>query len=128
MQVHNSNHKHMCKMEANQELSSLISLIEISESEAENGDDNRLISLIEVDESDAEVENEEEKWINRVKLTAVSRVVRNWRKCLGCNEKKNLCLPSKKMRQYFCKSRKIYIQQNDRVCKYHFQSQNWEKN
>lgn len=107
----------------NSEYSSLISLIEVSENEAENGDDNRLISLIEIDESDTE----EEKCGNVVKLTGISRVVRNWRKCFACNEKQNLCLPSKKMRQYFCKSKKIYIQKNDRVCKYHFQCQNWNE-
>lgn len=112
-------------MEANHnsESSSLISLIEVSENEAENGNHNRLNSLIEMDVSDAE----EEKCGNEVKLTNVSRAVRNWRKCLACNEKKNLCRPSKKMRQYICKSKKIYIQQNDRVCKYHFQCQNWDE-
>lgn len=90
-------------MEANQNSeSSLISLIEVSENQAENGDDNRLISLIEVDESDAE----EEKCDKVVKLNVVSRAVRNWRKCLACDEKKNLCRPSKKMRQYFSKSKK----------------------
>lgn len=31
------------------------------------------------------------------------------------------------MRQYICKSKKIYIQQNDRVCKYHSQRQNWDE-
>lgn len=82
----------------NSESSTLISLIEVSESQAENGDDNRLISLIEMDESDVEEEN----WGNRVKLTGVSRAVRNWRKCLACDEKKNLCRPSKRMREHFC--------------------------
>lgn len=115
----------MCKMESiqNSEYSSLISIIEVSENEAENGNDNRLISLIEMDESDAE----EEIFGNEVKLTGVSRAVRNWRKCLACDAKKNLCRPSKKMRQYICKSKKIYIQQNDRVCKYHSQRQNWDE-
>lgn len=115
----------------NSECSSLITLIEVSENEAENGSDNRLISLIEMDASDAEEEIEEEideeTCSNQIKLTSVNRAVRNWRKCLACDEKRNLCRPSKKMRQYICKSKKIYVQKNDRVCKYHFQCQNWDE-
>lgn len=111
------------KMESNQtaDNSSLISLIEISENEAENGNanNNQLIGIDEIEE--------EEKSCNEVKLKNMSRAIRNWRKCLGCEEKNNLHRPSKTMRLFFCKSKKIYIQENDRVCNYHSQCQNWNQ-
>lgn len=114
-------------MEVNQntDRSSLISLIAVSENEAENGNGSGLVSLIEVDESEGE--KEEEKYDSVVKLKNVRRAVRNWRKCLGCGEKKDLHLPSKEMRQYVCKSKQIYIQKNDRVCNDHAQRQNWNQ-
>lgn len=114
-------------MEVNQNIdrSSLISLISVSENEAENGNGSGLVSLIEVDESEAE--KEEKKFENVVKLKKVSRAIRNWRKCLGCGEKKDLQRPSKQIRQYICKSKQIYIQENDRVCNYHARRENWKQ-
>lgn len=105
----------------NSDNSSLISLIEVSESELENESVNQMVGLIEIEE------NRKEKKGNEVTLKNLQRAVRNWRKCLGCNEKENLHRPSKKMRLYFCKSKKIYIQENDRVCNYHTQCENWDK-
>lgn len=99
-------------MSAKTDSASLISLIEVSENEAEHGN-----------ESEREERNREVG----VKLKGVSRAIRNWRKCFACNEKKNLHRPSKEMRIYFCKSKKIYVQKNDRVCTYHAQSENWDQ-
>lgn len=101
--------------------SSLISIISVSESVAENG----LVSSIEM--NDSEEKEMKENGGNVVKLKNVTRAVRNWRKCLGCGEKKDLQRPSMQLRQYICKSKKIYIQKNDRVCKYHAQQQNWDR-
>lgn len=99
--------------------SSLISLIEVSEYNSENGS---MISLIEIDESE-----DDEPCVNEVKLKNVKRAVRNWRKCLACEIREHLHRPSKEMRFYICKSQKIYILENDRVCDYHAQSQNWDQ-
>lgn len=99
---------------------SLISLIEVSENEAENGRNDELLSLIEMQESEDDGRNE-------VKLKNMHRAIRNWRKCLACNEKKNLHRPSIEMRRYFCTMQKIYIEKNDRVCNFHFQRQNWSE-
>lgn len=105
---------------------SLISLIEVSENEAENGP--RLISLIEVDERGNQIAGKKlTKRTNSIKLKNINRVVRNWKKCLACNENKKLQRPSKYMRLYFCKSKKLYIQKNDRVCKYHAEQKNWDQ-
>lgn len=103
---------------------SLISLISVSENEAENGNDSRTISLIEVEESEGEEENQ--KYENIVQLKNMSRSVRNWRKCLACGEKKDLQRPSREMREFVCKSKQIYIQKNDRVCSFHAQRDNWD--
>lgn len=93
--------------------SSLISIVDVSENEAENG----------------KCESGEKKERRRcgIELKCVKRAVRNWRKCLdsGCEEKTNLHRPCKEMRQYFCRSEKIYIEKNDRACNYHVQPQNW---
>lgn len=94
------------KMQSNQSRNnSLISLIEVSEREAENGRSKNIQ--------------------NNIKLKNIRRVVRNWRKCLACNKRGNLHRPSKEMRLYFCRLKRIYIQENDRVCNYHLQRQNW---
>lgn len=76
----------MMEVDQNSDRSSLLSLIEVSENEAENGNGSEVFSLIEVDESEGE--KEEEKYGNEVELKNIKRSVRNWRKCLGCNEKK----------------------------------------
>lgn len=105
--------------------SELISLIDVSENEAENGNNDHLISLINMSES-VEEENESNKnnfMCDRIKLNFY-RVVRNWRKCLACGERKKLHRPSLQMRRYFC-TQKVYIQKNDRVCDFHFRSENW---
>lgn len=88
---------------------SLISLIEVSENESEN--------------DIAGSEYKENK--SNVVLKNVQRVIRNWRKCLACDEKKYLQLPSKEMRSHFIRTKKMYIEKNDRVCNFHAQSQNW---
>lgn len=95
---------------------SLITLLDFNEDE-----NNSEVSLIEMQENEEERKNEK----NEVKLRNMQRVIRNWRKCLGCNEKKNLHRPSFEMRSFFCKSHKIYIEKNDRVCDFHFQRENW---
>lgn len=59
-------------------------------------------------------------------LKEVKRSVRNWRKCFACQERKNLQRPSKQMRIFFLKSKKIYIEKNDRVCNFHSESENWD--
>lgn len=101
-------------MEDNESNSSLITLIEVNENDAENG------FLFESEE-------EREKERNEVQLKNIRRAKRNWRKCMGCEEKINLHRPSKKMRLFFCKSKRIYIQSNDRVCDFHLQEQNWSQ-
>lgn len=90
-----------------------------------------LISLIEVSENEAEHGNEEQRKEKNgevcVKLKNLNRAIRNWRKCLACDERKNLHRPSKEMRTYFCKSKKIYVQKNDRTCAYHAQREHWDE-
>lgn len=85
-----------------------------------------LISLIEVGENENDIAGDEkEKNKGNIVLKNIHRVVRNWRKCLACDEKNNLQRPSKKMRLYFCKMKRMYIEKNDRVCQFHAQPQNW---
>lgn len=94
----------------------------------DNGNSNNsLISLIEVSgsESQNDIEVNHQK-SGKIDLKNVQRVVRNWRKCLACKETKKLQRPSKKMRIFFCKVKKMYIQKNDRVCNFHAQSENWD--
>lgn len=97
----------------------------------QNADDSSLITLIEISETESEDENQnannEHKRLNQVNLKNMKRSIRNWRKCLACGVRENLHRPSKRMRRFFCKSKKIYIQENDRVCDYHLQSQNWDQ-
>lgn len=59
-------------------------------------------------------------------LKDVQRSIRNWRKCFACNERKHLQRPSKQMRTFFMKTKKVYIEKNDRVCNFHSQSANWD--
>lgn len=92
---------------------------------SKNSNDS-LISLIEVSESEEDIAcSEYKKKAGNIILKNVHRVVRNWRKCLACDEKKNLQRPSKQMRVYFMRTQKLYIEKNDRVCQFHTQSQNW---
>lgn len=94
-----------------------------------NKSKDSLISLIEVgDNSDNEcqIENQNKKIKSNIVLKDIRRVIRNWRKCFACNERKNLQRPSKNMRAFFIKTKKIYIEKNDRVCNYHSQSENWD--
>lgn len=97
---------------------SLISLIEVGDDEENTSDDS--ISLVE---SESEYENTSRA--NEVKLNNIQRAVRSWRHCLACAETKKLHRPSKSMRLYFSKAKKIYIEKNDRVCDFHLQRQNW---
>lgn len=115
--------------------SDLISLIEVTGSEPENSNDSELISLIEIDEDnqdedDVRIENnqhnENQIMCNQVELKCMHRAVRNHRKCLACEEKTNLHRPSESMRRFFSKSKKIYIQKNDRVCNFHCERENWD--
>lgn len=86
-----------------------------------------LISVIEISENESDIEiNKSNKNKSNIVLKNVHRVVRNWRKCLACGEKKNLQCPSKQMRTYFMRTKKIYIEKNDRVCYFHSQSENWD--
>lgn len=114
-------HTHDCssfeKMEDNESNSSLITLIEVSENESEN----EYIVESERDERELQIKQ------NEVSLNNLRRAKRNWRKCLGCDEKENLHRPTKRMRMYFCKSKKVYIQENDRVCSEHLQVENWDR-
>lgn len=87
-----------------------ITLKEMSDNEDEN---------LYVFQSDEEIRVAIEK--NEVKLNSLKRAKRNWRKCMGCDERANLHSPTKEMRLHFCKSKKIYIQANDRVCDFHLQ-------
>lgn len=90
-----------------------------------------LISVIEVSEREAEYGNEVQRRGTKrelgVKLKSMSRAIRNWRKCLACGERKQLHRPSKEMRSFFCKTKKVYIQKNDRVCNYHTQREHWNE-
>lgn len=106
-----------------------ISLIEVSEYEAENRNVDQLISLIEINESEEEESETNKKKLtcDVVKLRNMNRAKRNWRKCLACDENKNLHRPPLEMRRYFCTSQRVYIQKNDRVCDFHFNSQNWSE-
>lgn len=102
-------------MEDSDNNSSLITLIEVSENELENE------YVVDSEQDEREIKE------NEVKLNNLARAKRNWRKCLGCDESENLHRPSKRMRLHFCKSKKVYIQANDRVCDYHLQVQNWDR-
>lgn len=92
-----------------------------------NKSNDSLISLIEVNDSENDIAASQHK-VNKshIVLKNVQRVVRNWSKCLACDERKNLQRPSKKMRSYFIRTKKLYIEKNDRVCNFHSQSQNWD--
>lgn len=103
-------------MEDNESDSSLITLIELSDNEDENE---------YVFQSDEEIPVAIEK--NEVKLNSLKRAKRNWQKCMGCDERANLHRPTKRMRLHFCKSKKIYIQANDRICDFHLQDENWNE-
>lgn len=59
----------------------------------QNSGGSSLISVIELSENEAEniiIENvqREEKRGNMVELKSAFRAVRNWRKCMACGEKK----------------------------------------
>lgn len=90
-----------------------------------------LVTLIDVEEElsevEVEIEQENSSHAKKIRLSNVRRAIRNWRKCLACEENRNLHRPSKKMRLFFCKSQNVYIQDNDRVCNYHSQTQNWHQ-
>lgn len=106
-------------MEANQNGSnSLISLIEVADDESESNDS---ISLIE-----SESKKEMKIGPNEVVIKNMQRAVRSWRHCLACIETKKLHRPSKNMRMYFSRTKKNYIEKNDRVCEFHLQRQNWD--
>lgn len=91
-----------------------------------DGSNDSLVTLIEVSENDSEIdENKNNENKGKFVLKKIKRIVRNWRKCFACEEKKNLRRPSKQMRSFFCKTKKIYIEKNDRVCEFHAQSHNW---
>lgn len=111
--------------------SDLISLIEVTESEAENGMFDQSISSIEVDDDDeleyVDENNGNNNMRNQVELKNMDRAIRNWRRCIGCKEKENLHHPTESMRRFFCKSKKTFIQKNDRVCDHHSQRRNWDE-
>lgn len=85
-----------------------------------------LIDVSDNSDNECEIENQNKKNKSNIVLKDIQRVVRNWRKCFACNERRNLQRPSKKMRSEFMKSKKIFIEKNDRVCEYHSKSENWD--
>lgn len=109
-------------MEDSESNSSLITLIEWNDNEDENEDGNE-----DGNEDEQVFQNDVAIEKNEVKLNSLKRAIRNWRKCMGCDESANLHRPTKRMRLYFCKSKKIYIQANDRVCDFHLQDENWNE-
>lgn len=93
----------------------MITLIEWNDNEDDNEDENEHV-----------MQNEVVIEKNEVNLKNLKRAKRNWRKCMGCEERANLHRPTKIMRMHFCKSKKIYIEKNDRVCNFHLQHGNWD--